>query len=216
MIGAIYARKSIGVTGPSCDPRLKPPRCWSEFNPRLRSKSRLRPTAAGATMRPPQLKPRPGMKESRVRRDVSMAIAPGPRVLSVRQPWAWAIASGHKRVENRTWDTPYRGTVYIPASSNRDANTTEWIRRQFRIEVPADRPRRAIIAVAELTAAVTRKGAKRFSRWFEGPYGFVLNDVRPLRRPVRTLGKLGLFQPSMAVKRSVAKQLGRRGLGNAV
>jgi hypothetical protein len=139
-----------------------------------------------------------------------MAIAPGPRVLSIRQPWAWAIASGRKKVENRTWQTPYRGTVYIHASSNRDANAVEWIRRKVRVIVPDDLPRCAIVAVAELTDVVTRKRARRFGKWFEGPYGFVLTNVRPLRSPVRTLGKLGLFQPSSALKRSVERQTRRR------
>jgi ASCH domain len=33
-----------------------------------------------------------------------------PVALSVRQPWAWAIVSGYKDVENRSWPTNYRGT----------------------------------------------------------------------------------------------------------
>jgi hypothetical protein len=139
-----------------------------------------------------------------------MAIAPGPRVISIRQPWAWAIASGRKKVENRTWQTPYRGPVYIHASSNPDANAAEWIRRQFRVTVPDDLQRCAVVAVADLTDVVTRKRAKRFGKWFEGPYGFVLTNVRPLRTPVRTLGKLGLFRPSPALKRSVEEQSRRR------
>ena len=35
--------------------------------------------------------------------------------LSVRQPWAWAIVSGYKDVENRTWKTNYRGDLWIHA-----------------------------------------------------------------------------------------------------
>lgn len=41
-----------------------------------------------------------------------MPTLPGPRVLSIQQPWAWAIAAGHKRVENRSWSTRYRGVVF--------------------------------------------------------------------------------------------------------
>lgn len=44
----------------------------------------------------------------------------GPRVLSLKQPWAWAVATGRKKVENRSWSTPYRGTVYIHASKKLD------------------------------------------------------------------------------------------------
>jgi hypothetical protein len=131
-------------------------------------------------------------------------------VLSIRQPWAWAIASGHKKVENRRWDTRYRGPVYIHASSNRSASAVQEIRRKFRLVVPDDLPKCAVVAVAELSDVVTRKRAKRFGKWFEGPYGFVLSNVRPLRTPVKTLGKLGLFRPSAALRRSVEKQARRR------
>jgi hypothetical protein len=138
-----------------------------------------------------------------------MAIAPGPRVLSIRQPWAWAIASGRKKVENRSWSTPYRGTVYIHASSNRDAHGAQWIQRQCGLTVPDELTRCAVIAVAELTDVVTLNRGRRFGKWFEGPYGFVLTNVRRLRRPVPTLGRLGLFRPSPALKRNVEKQIRR-------
>jgi hypothetical protein len=38
------------------------------------------------------------------------------KILSVRQPWAALIVSGHKDIENRTWSTRYRGPVLIHAS----------------------------------------------------------------------------------------------------
>ena len=37
------------------------------------------------------------------------------RALTLRQPWAWAVAAGHKDVENRTWQTPHRGWLAIHA-----------------------------------------------------------------------------------------------------
>jgi hypothetical protein len=136
--------------------------------------------------------------------------ANGPRVLSIRQPWAWAIAIGRKKVENRSWSTAYRGVVYIHASLKVDRQAIDWLRREVRLKPPADLRVGAVIAVAELSDVVTRRRAARFGKWFFGPCGFVLQKVRPLRRPVRTLGKLGLFRPSAALKRNVARQLGRR------
>src|SRR5204863_4540171 len=44
----------------------------------------------------------------------------GPRIPSLRQRWAWAVAAGRNQMENRTWSTPYRGTVYIHASRTRE------------------------------------------------------------------------------------------------
>lgn len=40
------------------------------------------------------------------------------RVLSVRQPWAGLIVHGFKALENRDWETSYRGPLAIHASSN--------------------------------------------------------------------------------------------------
>jgi len=39
------------------------------------------------------------------------------RCLTVRQPWAWAIASGEKDIENRSCKTDYRGPIIIQASA---------------------------------------------------------------------------------------------------
>lgn len=139
-----------------------------------------------------------------------MPIAPGPRVISIRPPFAWAIAVGRKKVENRSWQTSYRGVVYIHSSSSRERAGAEWLATTFRLKVPADIPRGAIVAVAELTDVVTRKNAGRFGRWFSGPFGLVLSNVRPLKRPIKTLGKLGLFRPSASLRRSVERQAGVR------
>ncbi|MCY2966272.1 MAG: ASCH domain-containing protein [Planctomycetota bacterium] len=37
--------------------------------------------------------------------------------LSVRQPYADQIVSGRKPIENRTWSTPFRGRLYVHAST---------------------------------------------------------------------------------------------------
>ena len=39
------------------------------------------------------------------------------KALSIRQPWAWLIVHGSKRVENRSRRTHYRGPVLIHASA---------------------------------------------------------------------------------------------------
>ncbi len=41
------------------------------------------------------------------------------KVLSIQQPWAWAILAGVKRVENRTWRTHHRGPLLIHAAKSR-------------------------------------------------------------------------------------------------
>jgi hypothetical protein len=39
------------------------------------------------------------------------------KALSIRQPWAWAIIHAGKDVENRTWNTKFRGTFAVHASA---------------------------------------------------------------------------------------------------
>ena len=41
------------------------------------------------------------------------------RCLTVRQPWAQAIAAGRKRIEVRSWRTAWRGPLMIHASARR-------------------------------------------------------------------------------------------------
>ena len=38
------------------------------------------------------------------------------RALSLRQPWAWLLVEGIKPVENRRWNTKYRGRFYVHAA----------------------------------------------------------------------------------------------------
>lgn len=42
------------------------------------------------------------------------------KVLSILQPWASLVVSGHKRIETRSWNTKYRGELYIHASMGKN------------------------------------------------------------------------------------------------
>lgn len=48
-------------------------------------------------------------------------------VLSVRQPWAWLLCENLKNVENRSWKTNYRGTLYIHAGKSFDLDALNWM-----------------------------------------------------------------------------------------
>lgn len=111
------------------------------------------------------------------------------RALSIMQPWAWLIVAGHKDVENRTWSTAYRGPVLIHAGKRFDfdpAQGWDWPD----IERPAAFDLGGLVGEAEIVGCVTGMS----SRWFFGPYGFVIRNARPLPfRPCR--GQLGFFVP---------------------
>lgn len=44
---------------------------------------------------------------------------PITQAISIRQPWAWAIISGFRSVELRTWATSFRGTIAVHAGQSR-------------------------------------------------------------------------------------------------
>ena len=112
------------------------------------------------------------------------------KALSIMQPWAYLIVQGFKDIENRTWRTGFRGPVLIHAGKKfdgkDDANDWDWPH----IERPEDFDMGGIVGEAEIVDCVTRSA----SRWFEGPYGFLIRNARPLPfRPCR--GMLGFFEP---------------------
>ena len=51
------------------------------------------------------------------------------RVLTVRQPWAWAIIQGGKDVENRSGPTKHRGPLLIHAGSAFEPDGYETVER---------------------------------------------------------------------------------------
>ena len=38
------------------------------------------------------------------------------KAITIRQPFAWLIVHGHKPVENRIWETKFRGPIAIHAA----------------------------------------------------------------------------------------------------
>jgi hypothetical protein len=80
----------------------------------------------------------------------------------------------------------------------------------MRLRVPEELVEGAIVAVADLGGVVTEERAKRFGRWFFGPYGFVLDNVQPLHRPVPARGKLGLWRADKRLVNKVEGALRRR------
>jgi hypothetical protein len=111
------------------------------------------------------------------------------KALSIRQPWAWAIVAGWKPIENRTWQTHYRGPLLIHAGQRNDPAGFEFL-ESLGIDVPDELLRGGVIGRVELTDITT---AHR-SRWAQrGCFNWVLAD--PIPTPFRPLpGRLGLFE----------------------
>lgn len=111
--------------------------------------------------------------------------------LTIRQPWAWLIATGQKDIENRSWPTRVRGVVAIHAAVAavpQEAALRDRLATQFGITVPSDLPHGALVGLMDIDACVDDSA----SPWFVGRYGFHIAsacEVAPL--PCR--GRLGFW-----------------------
>jgi hypothetical protein len=126
------------------------------------------------------------------------------KALSGRQPWWWAILSptlaSPKRIDNRSWNTHYRGPILLHAAqaapqAEVEAALTWMIDRRLiqRADWPGlDSVQRGgfvgrcnlvdVIPPGEpITAlAVVRQHGVDLRWWMRDKYGFVLTDVEPL------------------------------------
>lgn len=135
-------------------------------------------------------------------------IAAPPMALTICQPWAWAIVNGPKRAENRSWSTTYRGPLLIHAGKSR-----QWYTPYLNDGSPAPAEDAlaygAAVGIADLVACVHHASYVRWpggmpavvaamrSAFAEGPYCWVLDNVRPLVEPVPMRGAQGLWRPTV-------------------
>jgi hypothetical protein len=114
--------------------------------------------------------------------------------LTIRQPWAYLIVTGAKRVEHRTWRTHHRGALLIHAGLEIDEAGFEdtFGAAPDRCELV----RGAIVGVVEVTDMVRHGGI----------FHWVLANPRSIE-PVECAGRLGLWVPP----RRVLARLRRRG-----
>ena len=122
------------------------------------------------------------------------------KVLTVQQPWAWAIIHGGKDVENRGRNAHFRGRFYVHAGLELWEDDVELIRSWqraipnltglagVRIPNPDEYAHGVIIGTVELTDVVRDSR----SPWaFDGSWHYLLRDPRPLVRPIVARGRQG-------------------------
>lgn len=151
------------------------------------------------------------------------------RILTVRQPWAWAIIHGGKDVENRVRNIAgsYRGPVAIHVAQG-DAESApdelwlmhgDWYRArgsQPKMFEPAFWDRGRIIGVVDLASAhVTCPPAYDphrglCSAWAqEGDWHLALKNPRALTEPIAYRGALGLRALDAAATAQIIAQIGQ-------
>ena len=120
------------------------------------------------------------------------------KALSILQPWAWLIVTGHKDIENRSWFTPYRGRFLVHAGKKYGprihAEQAEYIRLLSGITLPPYEHLKEMTGGFVGWATITDCVRQHRSIWKnEGTWGFVLKDALPLPfKPWR--GELGFFE----------------------
>lgn len=135
-------------------------------------------------------RPRPAIDRSA---DSATPLYEDMKCLSIRQPWAWLIVTGIKDIENRTWNTPYRGPLLIHAGQSLAPGFREICAaiEDMGIALPDQWERGAIVGKVDLVDVLTQKRWFR-DAWFDGPYGFVLSNAQPLP-PMPAKGQLNLY-----------------------
>jgi hypothetical protein len=142
------------------------------------------------------------------------------RGLTIRQPWAFAIAEGFKTDENRSRRTNYRGALLIHAGRVHD-NSVSVVRYSrdaaIRIDELGGRsnfwdarehlPSRIVpppptsLALSAVIATARLVGCHEATDGCCAPWGFPdqwhweLADVQPLQRAIPKTGALGLWKP---------------------
>lgn len=138
--------------------------------------------------------------------------------LTVRQPWAWAIAAGHKAVENRTWTTRHRGLLAIHAGTRWDEDevgASRFVRDTVKAQ-GGTMPRRwrdaephigtgVVVAVARIAGICAPSDLFcQCGLWARlGQYHWHLADVRMLPDPVPARGRQQLW--TVTLPASVAR-----------
>lgn len=128
--------------------------------------------------------------------------------LTISQPYASLIASGEKWIENRQWETKYRGPLAIHAGKG-----TQYLDRKQLVGYPA-----GVVAVANLAACFSLADLDRLGdrlatvgltiddvrqhEHAEGPWCWLLREVRRLRVPYPCGGAQGLWrwEPSVELE----------------
>jgi hypothetical protein len=149
------------------------------------------------------------------------------------QPWATLVAIGQNSIETRSWSTRYRGPFAIHSAKGFPADARELCGISPYREVLAragyrdatELPRGEIIAVATLvdvmkfnrsTLKDIRTRAARgqfppheadFGDFSAGRYGWVLENVVQLKKPVPAKGMLGLWELPAEVEAAVRSRV---------
>ena len=128
------------------------------------------------------------------------------KALSIRQPWAWLICAGYKDIENRNFDAPRIGRIYVHAGEKVDNEGAIWLwenKERLGIQGCIDEwvnicntwKQGAIIGEIDIEYVTSHHD----SLWFVGPFGYVLKNPVLYEVQIPCKGKLGFFEPDLSI-----------------
>lgn len=119
------------------------------------------------------------------------------KTLSVKQPWAWAIAEGLKTIETRTWIPNHRGDILIVASLKPDKLMLDWLIEQRGEKILDEIEYGKALAISELVECRKMTRADEDAAMcpvYDGACAWVLADVRKIEKPYPVKGHPGLYE----------------------
>lgn len=135
------------------------------------------------------------MKESK--KKVGTKMGKKLKALSVKQAWAWLIASGRKPIETRTWATNYRGPILIVSSKARmKQKDFKCFYERFGPLVALNLKYGKALCTANLVGCrpMTKADEKAAGcELYDGAYSWVLEDVKRIE-PFAVKGQLGIYE----------------------
>ncbi len=127
------------------------------------------------------------------------------KAITVHQPWAELIALGAKRLETRSWNPKWRGTLVIHAGKTLLVDGFDRVflslLRDVGIHDLRKLPLGAAVAVCELRAVYRTEEVidridereRKFGNYGPGRAAWHLVNVRPLLPPIPVKGQQGLW-----------------------
>jgi hypothetical protein len=135
-------------------------------------------------------------------------------VITLRQPWAWAIVYAGKDIENRATNIAgtYRSALAIHAGRTVDEEALAVFRDTYGV------PRPEMMDLRGVVLGVTTLDDQHQPHLDYGRCGFWaqpdawhlrLGETRPLAQPIPARGALGLWRPGEVLGRRLVQELAR-------
>lgn len=127
------------------------------------------------------------------------------KVLSLKEPFATLIKNKKKLVETRSWNTNYRGELYIHASVTKIDKEISGRKELFDLLGNESLGFGMIICKCRLVDCIymTKEYVEDMKKnhyqeylcgeYKEGRYAWILNSIEPLEEPIKAKGQLGIW-----------------------